>query len=76
MNTKTGEILALASYPDYEPQLFVNGISTEKYNEYRETESLYKLQLKYPNTISLKLSNYILAELETTYNVFLLTTKV
>ena len=41
MNTKTGEILALASYPDYEPQLFVNGISTEKYNEYRENESLY-----------------------------------
>ena len=34
MNTKTGEILALASYPDYEPQLFVNGISTEKYNDY------------------------------------------
>lgn len=41
MNTKTGEILALASYPDYEPQLFVNGISTEKYNEYRENEALY-----------------------------------
>lgn len=41
MNTKTGEILALASYPDYEPQLFVNGISTDKYNEYRENEALY-----------------------------------
>lgn len=41
MNTKTGEILALASYPDYEPQLFVNGISTEKYSEYRENEALY-----------------------------------
>lgn len=41
MNTKTGEILALASYPDYEPQLFVNGISTEKYNEYTENQALY-----------------------------------
>ena len=41
MNTKTGEILALASYPDYEPQLFTDGISTEKYNEYKEKESLY-----------------------------------
>lgn len=41
MNTKTGEILALASYPNYEPQLFVNGISTEKYNEYIENEALY-----------------------------------
>lgn len=34
MNVNSGEILALASYPDYEPQLFVDGISTEKYNEY------------------------------------------
>lgn len=41
MNTKTGEILALASYPDYEPQLFVNGISTEKYNEYSQNQALY-----------------------------------
>lgn len=51
-------------------------IVTEVTDESSETESLYKLQLKYPNTISLNLSNYILAELETTYNVFLLTTKV
>lgn len=41
MNTKTGEILALASYPDFEPQLFVNGISTEKYREYNEIQALY-----------------------------------
>ena len=34
MNVNSGEILAMASYPDYEPQLFANGISTEKYNEY------------------------------------------
>lgn len=38
MNVNTGEVLALASYPDYEPQLFVNGISTEKYNEYINSE--------------------------------------
>lgn len=41
MNTKTGEILALASYPDFEPQLFTDGISTEKYQEYVEQEALY-----------------------------------
>ncbi len=34
MNVKTGEILAMASYPEFEPQLFVDGISSEKYNEY------------------------------------------
>lgn len=41
MNVKTGEILGMASYPDYEPQLFVNGISSEKYNEYQKTAALY-----------------------------------
>lgn len=41
MNVKTGEILAMASYPDYEPQLFVNGISNEKYAEYNEKAALF-----------------------------------
>ena len=41
MNVKTGEILAMASYPDYEPQLFVNGISNEKYQEYNAVSALY-----------------------------------
>lgn len=41
MNTKTGEILALASYPDFEPELFTEGISTEKYSEYIKQEALY-----------------------------------
>ena len=34
LDVKTGEVLALASYPDFEPALFVDGISTEKWNEY------------------------------------------
>lgn len=38
MNVKNGEILAMASYPDYEPQLFADGISVEKYNEYVNSE--------------------------------------
>ena len=57
----------------------VTDVSTETEStetESSEAESLYKLQLKYPNNISPKLSSYILAELETTYNIFLLTTKV
>ena len=33
-NVQTGEILAMASYPDYEPALFYNGISNAKYQEY------------------------------------------
>lgn len=51
-------------------------IVTEVTDVSSETESLYKLQLKYPNNIPPNLPNYILAELETTYNIFLLTTKV
>lgn len=51
-------------------------IVTEVTDVSLETESLYKLQLKYPNNIPPNLPNYILAELETTYNIFLLTTKV
>ncbi len=38
LDVKTGEVLAMASYPDFEPELFVNGISTEKWNEYTEGE--------------------------------------
>ena len=30
MKVDTGEVLAMASYPDYEPELFVTGISKEK----------------------------------------------
>ena len=39
MNVRTGEVLAMASYPDFEPQLFVNGISRDKYNEYTSEEA-------------------------------------
>lgn len=34
MNVKTGEVLAMASYPDYDPSKFVNGISVADWNEY------------------------------------------
>lgn len=38
VDVKTGDVLAMASYPDFEPELFVNGISTEKWNEYTQGE--------------------------------------
>ena len=41
MNVKTGEVLALASYPDYEPQLFVDGISMTQLKKYDEGSNLY-----------------------------------
>lgn len=41
MNVKNGEVLAIASNPDFEPQLFANGISTEQYKQYKEINALY-----------------------------------
>lgn len=39
MNVKTGEVLAMASYPDYNPQSFADGISTEEWNRYSNDKS-------------------------------------
>lgn len=42
LKVKTGEVLAMASYPDFNPSDFANGISTEKWNYYtKEEESTY-----------------------------------
>ena len=40
LNVKTGEILAMASFPDYEPGQFLNGISNEKWNEYQNNSAI------------------------------------
>lgn len=39
MNVNSGEILAMASYPDYNPADFVGGISTEAWNNYTNNEA-------------------------------------
>ena len=39
LDVKTGEVLALASYPDFEPELFINGISQGKWDEYTKKGS-------------------------------------
>lgn len=35
INVKTGEILAMANYPNYNPSLFINGISSANWDNYR-----------------------------------------
>lgn len=40
-NINSGEILAMASYPDYEVGLFYNGISSSKYKEYEEAGAFF-----------------------------------
>ncbi len=39
MNVKTGEVLAMASYPDYNPQSFADGISNEEWKNYSENKA-------------------------------------
>ena len=39
MNCNTGEVLAMASYPDYNPNDFVNGISDQKWSFYISEEA-------------------------------------
>ena len=39
MNVRTGEVLAMVSYPDYNPQSFANGISTEEWNNYSTSKA-------------------------------------
>lgn len=34
LDVKTGEVIAMCSYPDFEPELFLKGISNEKWQEY------------------------------------------
>lgn len=39
MNVNSGEVLAMASYPDYEPSAFVGGIKTDLWNYYNAKEN-------------------------------------
>lgn len=41
MNVKTGEVLALASNPVYEPELYIEGISQKKLEEYEKNGSTF-----------------------------------
>jgi len=43
LDPRTGEVLALASYPDYDPSLWVGGIEADKYRELLEPEANYPL---------------------------------
>ena len=39
MKVDTGEVLAMASYPDFEPEKFVGGISNSDWSSYRDNEN-------------------------------------
>ena len=39
VDVNTGEILAMASNPDYSPQIMYDGVSTSQYNDYRNQQA-------------------------------------
>lgn len=41
LDVKTGEVRAMASYPDYNPQSWVGGISSEDYEKIKKDNSLF-----------------------------------
>jgi penicillin-binding protein 2 len=43
LDPRTGEILAMASYPDFEPELFVGGIGSDDWAELQSADSSYPL---------------------------------
>ena len=41
LNIKTGEVLAMASYPDYNPSDFIGGITQAKLDAYNKNDALF-----------------------------------
>lgn len=70
MDPQSGELLALASSPSYDPQLFARGISQEDYNAYNEDEDqpfLNRFTARYaPGSTFKILSSLVLLESGTT----------
>ena len=51
MNVNTGAVIGMASYPTYEPEEFIGGISTEKWNSYISEENNKPLTNRATQTI-------------------------
>ncbi len=41
MNVNSGEILSMASYPDYDPNVWIGGIKQDVYDRLKETDALF-----------------------------------
>ena len=66
LDPKTFEILALASVPDFDPQLFVAGIHAETFADLNEREALFNRAIggRYPPASTFKAITYTVIEEE------------
>ena len=66
LDAKTFEILALASVPDFDPQLFVAGIHVDTYADLNEREALFNRAIggRYPPASTFKAITYTVIEEE------------
>jgi penicillin-binding protein 2 len=66
LDAKTFEVLALASYPDFDPQLFVAGLDTETFAQLQETQAFNNLAIsgQYPPASTFKAITYVAKEEE------------
>lgn len=64
MNVKTGEILALASHPTFDPQQFVSGMDQATFDQLRESLAFNNLAVSglYPPASTFKAITYVAAE--------------
>ncbi|HEU4965149.1 MAG TPA: penicillin-binding transpeptidase domain-containing protein [Bacilli bacterium] len=60
MNPKTGEILAMASYPSYNPNDWVDGISNEEYQRFAPAEMNRAIQQVYEPGSTIKMSTILI----------------
>ncbi|MDH3190196.1 MAG: penicillin-binding transpeptidase domain-containing protein, partial [Acidimicrobiia bacterium] len=66
LDVKTFEVLALASYPDFDPQLFVAGLDAATFAELQETQAFNNLAIsgQYPPASTFKAFTYTVKQEE------------
>lgn len=64
LHAKTGEVLALSSYPTFDPQQFVSGLDQETFDALRESRAFNNLAVSglYPPASTFKAITYTAAE--------------
>jgi len=60
LDPKTGEVLAMASYPDYDPNIWIGGLSDKEYEEFRPAEMNRAIQQVYQPGSTVKMATSLI----------------